>query len=326
MLEELLSFHLSDQAAFGAPGSALLLMQNGTVIRERYDGIDPLTRRPIGPTDRYNLYSVRKTYLGMALALALLDGRLASIDELVSRFVPDPAGLLGGTRIRHLLTYTHGLQRIPGGMERRFEPGANWDYSGIGIDLLVQVIQAVTDRPIAALMQERVFGPCGLQETGWGATPAETAIADLLQSGEVQLHDGPADGSAHNLYASGRDLLRWGELHRRRGALGGEQLLPAVLFDWVTAVQSPAELAPGHPRHGFCWWVQSGLSARTELGPSLPEGSYQGLGANGCQLIVIPAIGAVAVRMLNKRGNPPGYDYLPQVRRFGDLVYRTLRP
>lgn len=323
-MQELLHFHLDDQSRFGAPGSALLLMQNGETLLERYDGVEPLTGRPIGPTDRFNVYSVRKTYLGLALALALYDGRLASIDELVSRYIPDPKGLLGQTRIRHLLTYTHGLQRTPDGMERRFDPAASWDYSGVGIDLLVQVIQAVTDRSIATLMQERVFQPCGLHETGWGASPTQTAVADLLQSGQVHLHDGPTDGSAHNLYTSGRDLLYWGELHRTRGRLDGQQLLPSELFDWVTADQSPADLAAGHPRHGFCWWVQSGVSARTELGPSLPEGSYQGLGVNGCHVIVIPAIGVVAVRMLNKRGNPPGYNYLPAVRRFGDLVYQSL--
>jgi CubicO group peptidase (beta-lactamase class C family) len=115
LLDELLHFHLADQAAFGAPGSALLLMQTGKVLFERYEGTDPLTGRPIGPTDRFNLDSVRKTYLGLALALALLyEGRIPSIDERVARYIPDPAGLLGETRIRHLLTCTHGLHGTPG--------------------------------------------------------------------------------------------------------------------------------------------------------------------------------------------------------------------
>jgi CubicO group peptidase (beta-lactamase class C family) len=325
-LAELRAFHLRDQSAFGAPGSALLLMRDGEIVFEEYAGTDQRTGRPIAEGDRFNLYSVRKTYLGLALALALYDDRLSSIDERVSRFVPDSDGLLGETRIRHLLTYTHGLQRAAGGMTRAFEPGTNWAYSGVGIDLLVQVIQAVTDRSIAELMGERVFRPCGLNETGWESPSAPKLVADLHESdGVSRLYEGPTDGSARNLYASGREILRWGELHRTRGALEGEQLLPANLFEWATSVQSPAGLAPGLPCHGFCWWVQEGESARAELGPLLPDGSYQGLGANGCHALVIPAAKAVAVRLLNKIGNPPGYDYLPQVRQFGDLVWHALQ-
>lgn len=323
---DLLDFHVQDQRAFGAPASALLLMRDGETVLETYDGVDPGDGLPVGAADRYNVYSIRKTYLGLALALALYDGRLDSIDQPVCRFIPGAARFLGETRIRHLLTYTHGLKRAPDGAAREFEPGTRWAYSGIGIDLLTQVIQAVTDQSIASFMQERVFRPCGLGETGWEPPSTPNLVADLHGGGDAQLYDAVPDGAARNLYVSGRDLLRWGELHRTGGLLAGEQVLPGELFAWVRSVQSPRELPPYHPRHGFCWWIQAGKSARSELGPLLPDGSYQGLGANGCHVLVIPAARAVAVRMLNKVGNPIGYDYLPQVRRFGDLVWQALAP
>jgi hypothetical protein len=61
-----------------------------------------------------------------------------------------------------------------------------------------------------------------------------------------------------------------------------------------------------------------------ELEEDVPKSAYQILGASGCTCLVIPEYDAVAVRMYNKVGNPPGYDYLRDIKNFGNLVSSLL--
>ncbi|WP_221469539.1 hypothetical protein [Cohnella nanjingensis] len=57
-----------------------------------------------------------------------------------------------------------------------------------------------------------------------------------------------------------------------------------------------------------------------EIGEQVPERSCQILGITGCACLVMPAYDAVAVRMYNQLANPNGYDYLRDIRTFGNLA------
>ncbi|HEY7031447.1 MAG TPA: serine hydrolase domain-containing protein [Thermomicrobiales bacterium] len=51
---------------------------------------------------------------------------------------------------------------------RRFEPGANWDYSHTNYVILGRALERLADRPLADLMQEQILDPLGLGGTaGW---------------------------------------------------------------------------------------------------------------------------------------------------------------
>ncbi|GIP18084.1 hypothetical protein J40TS1_37260 [Paenibacillus montaniterrae] len=64
----------------------------------------------------------------------------------------------------------------------------------------------------------------------------------------------------------------------------------------------------------------------TELGDKLPIGSYQSLGITGCACLVIPELNVVAARMYNQtKPNPAGYDYLADIKTFGNMVYHYAR-
>lgn len=63
---------------------------------------------------------------------------------------------------------------------------------------------------------------------------------------------------------------------------------------------------------------------KSEIGESVPEGSFQVLGYTGVTLLVIPQFNLVAVRAFNSFGSPAGYDYLEDVRTFGDTIVGCL--
>jgi hypothetical protein len=73
------------------------------------------------------------------------------------------------------------------------------------------------------------------------------------------------------------------------------------------------------------WFVKDLPAKKSEIGAGVPKGSYQILGYTGVTLLVIPQENLVAVRMFNSFGSPEGYDYLSDVRSFGDTVMSCLK-
>ena len=300
-----------------APSAAVLILHRDQVAVEWYDGVEA--------HQRFNIYSARKSYIGLAVAMAVQEGKIASIDDPVTRYLPeyDPA-LLAGTTIRHLLTHTHGLDTLVNrSIVRRFPAGEGWEYVNTGIELLAQLVHRTMGKPVAALLQERVFTPLGFTETGWETAAAPNLLPDLHEPHKpmrLRLHRSP-DGDERNLFVSARELARWGHLHLKKGA--GH--LPPGLFELTTTRQSPRVPVEHQPTNGFCWYVQDDPNPRMEIGEHVPRGAYQILGKSGCTVLVIPSLDVVAVRMYNKLGNPPGYDYLQDIRTFGNLVAEAAR-
>ncbi|KEO81568.1 serine hydrolase domain-containing protein [Tumebacillus flagellatus] len=293
------------QRQIGATASALYIWRQGDVM-EWYNGTD------IGPSSRFHVHSVRKSYIGLALALAQEDGKIGSLDDRVSDYLTYEN--LDSTTLRHLVTNTHGMHTEPDGrIVRDHPPGKGWQYVNTGIDMLLELIRQQTGQSVSELLQERVLKPNGFRETGWETCVSDemNLVPDAFDNGTEQFQLKPDC----NLYVSARELARWGLLHK-------EQL---GVFGRATSVQTPKLLDEDLPRQGYGWYVQDEFCARSEIGEHVPRGSFQILGVNGCAVLVIPALDMVAVRMYNKIGNPPGYYYLRDIRDFGNLAVQLSR-
>ncbi|KAA5619161.1 hypothetical protein F3G63_36360, partial [Pseudomonas aeruginosa] len=75
-------------------------------------------------------------------------------------------------------------------------------------------------------------------------------------------------------------------------------------------------------KNGFLWFVKDSNYPFNQIGDAVPTGSYQLLGYTNVALLVIPEENVVAVRMFNRYGSTEGYDYLEDIRSFGDIVYK----
>lgn len=112
-----------------------------------------------------------------------------------------------------------------------------------------------------------------------------------------------------------------------KGSFQGQQVLPKALFENAASVMTPSSLPPNLPRLGYFWWIQDRNVANSEIGPDLPEGTYQIFGASGCSCTVIPKHQAVVVRMTNSLwtyGGNNGFDYISDIQRFGNLTEAAL--
>ncbi|MEK4519321.1 serine hydrolase domain-containing protein [Paenibacillus sp. FSL H8-0122] len=294
--------------------AATLIIHNDTIVNESYFGSYEYNSKiqSVTPSTRFNVASVRKSYIGFAISLALYQNKLSSIDDYISDYLEDlnPAAV-EGVRIRHLLTHTHGLKN---NQEKLFPPGTNWKYNNIGINMLIRLIKNLFEAPLSEVMQQYVFKPCNFIETGW----CKNRDDNLVWLNEEYADD---QGGEANLFVSTRELAFWGYLHLNRGLVNGQQIVPKEVIEQATTNQSPANLDDTLPRNGFAWWIQDKPRAISEIGNTLPPESYQMLGLTGCACLVIPEHRLVAVRMYNQAGpNPPGYDYLEDIKAFGDKV------
>jgi CubicO group peptidase (beta-lactamase class C family) len=305
-----------------ASASSVYIIQGGDVIGEWYDGIDPSSNKKIDEHTRYNVYSVRKSYIGLAAALLILEGKIVSLDDPISTYLGENK-LYNGITIRHLVTHTHGLNDEQSGITKSAPSGTVWDYNNAGLSLLYKIILKVSGSTVNEILTKSVFKPLHFTETGWETEPGEHLTADVNERNEPNIRLEDHTGFERNLFVSTRELAHWGYFHLNKGRIGNEQFLPETLFEMITKIQTPVQLK-NTLQNGFFWFLNENGYEKSELGEELPAGSYQILGASGCTCLVIPKYDAVAVRMYNKRGNPPGYDYLRDIKNFGNIVNSIL--
>ncbi|WP_173275492.1 serine hydrolase [Paenibacillus sp. NEAU-GSW1] len=300
----------------GASASSVLVIHNGTIVNEWYSGFHEHGKdsRKVDAESQFNVASVRKTYLALAISLALCEKRISSIDDLAVRYLNNAdidERSAGSTTIRHLLTHTHGLNSAG---ETIFAAGTDWEYNNAGVNLLLRIVRNVFHKPLARVVEERLLVPYGLDRTGW----RKEKSPELVWPGESY---GGDTGEEANLFVSTRELAYWGYINLMQGSVDGCQLLPKAVFEQATAIATPSMLDESLPRNGFFWWVQDRPRPDSEIGEQLPLGSYQALGLYGNAVLIIPEHQVVAVRMLNQTGgNPPGYNYIKDIQRFGNLV------
>jgi CubicO group peptidase (beta-lactamase class C family) len=116
------------------------------------------------------------------MVMQLVQEKVLDLDKPVYQYLPKPLPdypdyeeLADDARFkkitsRMLLSHTSGFANLrflePDRKLRiHFEPGSRYAYSGEGIRLLQKVVEAITKKPLAVLMQARVFQPLGMTRT-----------------------------------------------------------------------------------------------------------------------------------------------------------------
>ena len=91
--------YMADQRSAG-----LVIIHDGKVRFERY-GLD------FDAHGRWTSFSVAKSITSTLVGAAIQDGHIASLDEMVSRYIPDLRGsAYDSVSIRHLLTMSSGVR------------------------------------------------------------------------------------------------------------------------------------------------------------------------------------------------------------------------
>lgn len=311
--------------------SGLIIMKDNNIVLEKYNGFHSNSdiSIPVTRTSKFNVASARKSYLGLAVAFALNEGKIKSLDDYAIEYFDElDERILGKTTIRHLVTHSHGLNETDNGsIFREFEPGQGWAYRGINISMMTNLIKKLYNKSFPELLKERVFTPLGLKETGWDTKENESLVKVIDNPDkEAAFKLGySSDGSESNLHVSTREFAYWGNLHLNKGNINRKQIVPKEVIEIATQVQNSNYKNKDLPQNGLFWYVQDIPRKKSEIGDRVPQGSYQILGITGPTILVIPKYNVVVAKMYNKRYNYGGDHYLYYLREFSNIVADVFR-
>ncbi len=245
-----------------------IVMKRGRIVSEWYDhGLDAATPHIVFSVSK----SITATLGGILTDKGLLDPK-----RPVTDYVPEvAASVYGGCDVRHLLDMTVGISFVedyldPDGDVARYRLAVGWDamppgksspalreylaqqkpdgkkhgetfhYVSTNTDLLGWVYERAAGRAYSDLLSEYLWQPMG----------AETdAYITLDREGAMR--------TAGGICVAPRDLVRFGEMIRRRGFANGRQVVPGWWIDDIIGNADPA-----------AW-------ARGEFAEMFPNGSYR---------------------------------------------------
>ena len=228
---------LSEQFKPGETGCAALVAKNGQIIYNKAFGMANLELNiPMQPDMVFRIGSITKQFTAVAILQLMEQGKLSLQDD-ITKFIPDYPTQAYTITIEHLLTHTSGIKsytRISGYFKNvrmdmkpeevidlfknqpmEFAPGTKWNYNNSGFFLLGYIIEKITGKTYAEYIQENFFTPLGMTCSCYGS---DTKIIKNRASGYQQGNDGPENSdycsmtqpySAGSIMSTVEDLFKW---------------------------------------------------------------------------------------------------------------------
>jgi CubicO group peptidase (beta-lactamase class C family) len=237
--------------------SGVLVIKNGNIVLERYG---------LGRTDkdRWTSFSVAKSVTSTLIGAAIKDGKIKSLDDNVTRYIPEMKGsAYDDVTVRQLITMTSGvkwnesytdpnsdvakvglsilepgvnpvvsyMRRLP----REAPPGAKFVYKTGETDLAGILLSNAVGKPLAEYLSEKVWAPYGMEQ-------------DAIWVEDVAGHERGGCCISMTL----RDYGRMGQFMLEHGVADGHEVVPAGWTEDATAKHVDK------PPYGYFWWIIPG--------------------------------------------------------------------
>lgn len=352
------------------PGAVVLVARRGRIgVFEALGQQDPQRGTPMRSDSLFRIYSMTKPIASVAAMMLVERGQLLLSDP-VARHLPEfaqqqvwtPQGLVPVQRpatVHDLLRHTAGMSYEflgNGPVEQSYaalglhsrertnaehvqalaraplllQPGSGWVYSR-ATDVLGRLIEAVSGQSLGAFLQQEIFEPLGMHDTGFAVPErdwprlAEPFAHDPDGGVPMQVFDPrqPAllENAGGGLLSTAMDYARFLHCLSQGGTTGTVRLLSSQTLDFMTAdhlgsLPLRCDLLP--PGHGF----GLGFAVRTAPGLAPVPGSagqYYWGGIAGTTFFVDPAQELYAVLMVQAPNQREHYRELLR-----HLVYAAL--
>lgn len=271
-----------------------------------------------------NLYSATKTIVGLLVGVALDEGKIHSLDDKVSRYIPIyNKGMQADVTLRNLLTMsggmawdeayaslfsvtTHGyygndLYELVTGLEVENRPGVRFSYRSGETQLLAFALEAATGETLSRYAEEKL----------WKPMQAERDAYWLLDK------EGGDEKAFCCFHTTARDVARFGRLMLHRGEWNGKRLVSRKYMEEMLRPASYLKDQWGGDSlsyYGMQVWL---MRHRGEIVPCMR-------GMLGQYIYVLPAEDAVVVRLGRKRHDVYDGPFTVDMTRYLDIAVRIL--
>lgn len=116
-----------------------------------------------------------------------------------------------------------------------FEPGSKWRYSR-ATDVLGAVIEVAAGKPLDALLEERIFGPLGMNETTFYVDKSKAGRMAHPIHGEMRdpFNAQPMLSGGGGLHSTTEDYARFANMLLNGGEYGGTRIISDATLDLMT--------------------------------------------------------------------------------------------
>ena len=259
----------------GEPGASIIVRKDGkTIFRKGYGMADMELGVPVEPDMIFRLGSITKQFTSVSILMLAEQGKLSLQDE-ITKFLPDFPTQGRKITIEHLLTHTSGLKSYTNLPEwlplmrkdmtvqeiidltkdrpMEFAPGERWNYNNTGYILLGAVIEKVSGLTYEDFVNKNIFGPLGMKRSYYGNT--ERVISRRIpgyQMGKDGFVNAPylsmtQPYAAGSLVSSVDDLAVWSD-----AVFSGK----LIKKDWLNKAFNPYLLKNGESTgYGYGWFI-----------------------------------------------------------------------
>jgi CubicO group peptidase (beta-lactamase class C family) len=205
-----------------------------------------------------------------------------------------------------------------------FQPGTLWRYSGLyGLDVLARIVEIVSGQPYDQFLQQRLFTPLGMKDTGFAPTPERMArVATVYQRtregalapapNSNQLISGTYFSASGGLMSSAEDYLQFCQMLINGGTLNGKRYLGPKTVELMSSNHTGDMVNGqfGRPAHGMGF----GLGVQIVLDPVAADlrvspGTFGWAGAYGTNQNMDPKEKLVSIIMMQGASGPLQRDF-----------------
>lgn len=266
---------------------AFLLIKNDTIIVEDY--LYDYEASSIVPS-----FSMAKSVVSILVGIAIEEGYIESVQDPVTKYLPEMKEEFDQVTIEHLLQMTSGLDynesyvnpfgdaatsyygrnliKMVNKSELETEPGERFSYVSGDTQILTNVLsQALGEKSVSEYLEEKIWQPLGMEyDASWS----------------LDRKDGMEKGFCC-INARARDFAKIGRLYLNKGNWNGEQIVPEEWVERSTKVDTTYKSASYYQ---YQWWQGPG------------DQDFYANGILGQYIYVNPELNIVAVRLGKKTG------------------------
>jgi D-alanyl-D-alanine carboxypeptidase len=255
------------------PGLSLKIIRDGKEIKTAAYGFANLELKVRAkPETVFEIGSITKQFTAAGILSLAQEGKL-SVDDKISKFLPQTPPAWTNITVRHLLTHTSGIKSYTGldgfeltghltqqqfiaklgALPLEFAPGDEWKYCNSGYNLLGFIIENVSGKKYWDFMREKIFDPLGMS-----STTNRNPMAIIPNRADGYEKKGQAlinrDYDLTDVFSAGEIASTVGDLAKWNASLDTERILGSAS---KSQMWTPGKLNNGKTTgYGFGWRVE----------------------------------------------------------------------
>jgi CubicO group peptidase (beta-lactamase class C family) len=258
----------------GVVGASVLVARGKAILLHKGYGFADLGLEvPTKDETVYHIVGPMLPFTGIAVLQQMERGKL-SLDDDISKYVPEFPEQGHHVTIRQLLNHTSGIvdyhylgdpieatRRLPKALDEVMalyagknwvnEPGAKWDWSISGFQLLVTIVERVTGQSFAEYVQQNIFAPAGVKSTSYCD---DSSLVHGLSHAYRKFEKGyvPANENDMAYNADLRFCSTTGDIYQLWKSIREKKLIEPKTFEMMTTAEgAAAHMSPQDPKAGY---------------------------------------------------------------------------